>query len=62
MNTKSFETQPFCPIILGRKYTSFQLIGGITNNLNLGLIYKPSFQGKFEKLRLGFELLMFYYV
>ena len=36
--------------------------GGTTNNLNLGLVYKPSFQGRFEKLRLGFELLMFYYV
>ena len=39
------------------------LEGGITNNLNLGLVYvKTSFWGCFEKLRLGFELLMFYYV
>ena len=37
-------------------------IDGITNNLNLGLAYKPRFWGSFEKLRLGFELLMFYYV
>ena len=32
------------------------IIGGITNKLNLGLICR------FEKLGLGFELLMFYYV
>ena len=30
---------------------------GITYNLNLGLVLKPTFQGRFEKLRLGFELL-----
>ena len=39
-----------------------KILGGITNNLNLGLVNKPSFQGRFEKLRLGFELLMLYYV
>ena len=39
-----------------------ELKGGITNNLNLGLVYKPSFWGNFKILRLGFELLMFYYV
>ena len=32
------------------------------NFLDLVLVYKPSFWGSFEKLRLGFELLMFYYV
>ena len=37
-------------------------IGGITNNLNLGFSIKTQFQGRFEKLRLDFDLLMFYYV
>ena len=32
------------------------------NFLDLVLVLKPSFWGSFEKLRLGFELLMFYYV
>ena len=32
--------------------------GGITNNLNLGLVQKLSFWGRIEKLRLGFDLLM----
>ena len=36
--------------------------GGITNNSNLGLVLKLSFWGSFGKLRLGVELLMFYYV
>ena len=36
--------------------------GGLTNNLNLGLVQKPRFQGRFEKLRPGFELIIFYYV
>ena len=34
-----------------------EIKGGITNNLKLGLE-----QGSFEKLRLGFEVLMFYQV
>ena len=32
------------------------------NFLDLVVVYKPSFWVSFEKLRLGFELLMFYYV
>ena len=36
--------------------------GGITNNFNLVLIEKTQFYGRFEKLRLGFEFLMLYYV
>ena len=46
-------------LVLGAKPS----MGAITNDLNLDLVEKPSFQCIFEKdLRLGFELLMFYYV
>ena len=38
------------------------IIGGITELSRPGFSIKPSFWGSFEKLRLGFELLMFYYV
>ena len=38
-------------------------LGWITEISTPGFIKKkPSFWGSFEKLRLGFELLMFYYV
>ena len=44
---------------LGNGHQMFNAKGGITNNLNLALVY---FGDSFEKLRLGFELLFFYYV
>ena len=54
---------PFYTDVDIRSAGQVSYIGGITELSRTGFsIKKPSFWGSFEKLRLGFELLMFYYI
>ena len=42
--------------------TNHKKILKLESQKNLNINIKPYFQGRFEKSKLGFELLMFYYV